>query len=86
MRDQLEHVARLAESLATATIGVIPFDRQLPVLVLNGWDLTDDMVAIETPLGDLDISDPGDVSPLQRLPDAPPGRRRDRRGRCALLP
>ncbi len=62
MRDQLEHVARLAETLSTATIGIIPFDQQLPVLVFNGWDLTDDIIAIETPLGDLDISEPNDVA------------------------
>lgn len=62
MRDQLEHIARLAETLTTAVIGIIPFDRELPVLVFNGWDLTDDILAIETPLGDLDISDPSDVA------------------------
>ena len=62
MRDQLEHIARLAETLITTTIGVIPLDRQLPVLLFNGWDLTDDIIAIETPLGDLDISDPSDVA------------------------
>jgi hypothetical protein len=59
MRDQLEHIAQLAKTLTTATIGIIPFEQQLPVLLFNGWDLTDDIVSIETPLGDLVISDPG---------------------------
>lgn len=62
MREQLEHIARLAESLTTATIGIIPFERQLPVLVFNGWDLTDDVIEIETPLGNLDIADPSEVT------------------------
>ena len=62
MRDQLEHIARLAETLTTVVIGIVPFSRELPVLIFNGWDLTDDIIAIETPLGDLDISDPSDVA------------------------
>lgn len=62
MRNQLEHIARLAESLTTTTIGVIPFNRPQPVVLVTGWDQTDDLIEVETPLGALNISNPAEVA------------------------
>jgi transcriptional regulator with XRE-family HTH domain len=61
MISQLEHIAMLAETITTATIGIVPYDRQLPVLAATGWDLTDDLLKIETPLGTVDVTDPIEV-------------------------
>jgi transcriptional regulator with XRE-family HTH domain len=61
MRAQREHIARLAETLTTATIGIVPFSAQVPIATLNGWLLTDDIVTIETDAGNLEIADPQHV-------------------------
>jgi transcriptional regulator with XRE-family HTH domain len=61
MRAQREHIARLAETLTTATIAIIPFTAQAPIATLNGWLLTDDLATIETDAGDLEIADPEHV-------------------------
>lgn len=61
MREQLDHIARLAETLTGPTIGIVPFERPATVMTYHGWDLTDDVVTIETPFGDLDIADPAEV-------------------------
>ena len=61
MRAQLDHLARLAESLTTATIGVIPFAAQAPIATRNGWGITDDLVTIETDAGNVKIADPEHV-------------------------
>ena len=52
MRAQREHIARLAETLATATIGIVPFSVQAPIATLHGWALIDDLVTIETGEGE----------------------------------
>jgi hypothetical protein len=52
MRAQREHIARLAETLATATIGIVPFSVQAPIAALHGWPLIDDLVTIETEEGE----------------------------------
>jgi transcriptional regulator with XRE-family HTH domain len=62
MHDQLEHIARLAESEHAATVGVVPFSRPAPIMVFHGWELTDDVITVETPFGDLDIADPLEVA------------------------
>jgi transcriptional regulator with XRE-family HTH domain len=41
MHAQREHIARLAETLSTATIGILPFAAQAPIATLHGWLLTD---------------------------------------------
>ncbi|HET9654823.1 MAG TPA: Scr1 family TA system antitoxin-like transcriptional regulator, partial [Kineosporiaceae bacterium] len=47
-RDQLHHLADLAEaSNITATIGIVPFTAQLPVVTLHGWVVRDQVVTIE---------------------------------------
>jgi transcriptional regulator with XRE-family HTH domain len=61
MQAQREHIARLAETLATATIGIVPFTAQAPIATLNGWSLTDDLATIETDAGNLEIADPEHV-------------------------
>jgi hypothetical protein len=61
MRAQLDHLARLAETLTTATIGVIPFTAQAPIATLNGWGITDDLVIVETDAGNVEIADPEHV-------------------------
>jgi transcriptional regulator with XRE-family HTH domain len=48
MRDQLALIARLAETLTTATIGIVPFSRPAPVMSMHGWVIRDDYVTIET--------------------------------------
>jgi transcriptional regulator with XRE-family HTH domain len=61
MHAQREHIARLAETLTTATIGIVPFAAQAPIATLHGWSLTDDLVTIETDAGNLEIADPDHV-------------------------
>jgi transcriptional regulator with XRE-family HTH domain len=61
MRAQLDHIARLAETLTTATIGAIPFSTQAPIATLNGWGITDDLVTVETDAGNVEIADPEHV-------------------------
>lgn len=61
MYAQRDHIARLAETLATATIAVVPFAARAPIATLHGWMLTDDLVTIETDAGDLEIADPHHV-------------------------
>lgn len=58
MQAQREHIARLAETLTTATIAIVPFSVQAPVATLHGWALLDDLVTIETKAGALEIADP----------------------------
>jgi Domain of unknown function (DUF5753) len=61
MRAQLEHIARLAETLTTATLGIVPFSSQAPIASLNGWVLTDDLATVETDAGNVEIADPEHV-------------------------
>jgi hypothetical protein len=61
MSAQREHIARLAETLTTATIAIVPFTAQAPIATLNGWALTDDLATIETDAGNLEIADPEHV-------------------------
>jgi transcriptional regulator with XRE-family HTH domain len=61
MRAQLEHIARLAETLTTATIGIVPFTTQAPIATLHGWSLTDDLATVETDTGNLEVADPEHV-------------------------
>jgi transcriptional regulator with XRE-family HTH domain len=61
MHAQREHIARLAETLTTATIGVVPFSAQAPIATLHGWSLIDDLATIETDAGNLEIADPEHV-------------------------
>jgi hypothetical protein len=62
MRAQRDHIARLAETLTTATIAVTPFATQSPIAVLHGWLLTDDLATIETYTGNLEVADPEHVA------------------------
>lgn len=61
MRAQREHIARLAETVTTATIGIVPFTAQAPIATLNGWVLTDDLATVETDAGNVEIADPSHV-------------------------
>jgi transcriptional regulator with XRE-family HTH domain len=61
MRAQVDHVGRLAESLTTATIGIVPFTAHAPIATLNGWGITDDLVTVETDAGNVEIADPEHV-------------------------
>jgi hypothetical protein len=61
MAGQCRHIARLAESLTTATIGIIPFTARMPVYGMTGWTAIDDLVQIETEGGDVEIADPAEV-------------------------
>jgi transcriptional regulator with XRE-family HTH domain len=61
MHAQREHIARLAETLTTATIGIVPFTAYAPIATLHGWSLTDDLATIETDAGNLEIADPQHV-------------------------
>jgi hypothetical protein len=61
MHAQREHIARLAETLTTATIAIVPFTAKAPIATLNGWGLTDDLASIETDAGELEIADPEHV-------------------------
>lgn len=65
MREQLEHIARMATT-THATIGVTPFDRPAPVMLLHGWEQRDDIVTVETAAGDLEIADPAEVARYER--------------------
>lgn len=65
MREQLQHLARLAETVSHATIGVVPFSK-FPVLVQHGWDLRDRIVTLETTAGDLEVGDPSEVAQYER--------------------
>lgn len=65
MRDQLEHIARLATTTAHASVGVVPFAR-FPVLTQHGWDQRDQIVTVETTAGDLEIADPTEVAQYER--------------------
>ena len=56
-RAQREHIARLAETLTTATIAIVPFDAPAPIATLHGWALTDHLATIETDAGNLEIAD-----------------------------
>jgi transcriptional regulator with XRE-family HTH domain len=61
MQAQREHIARLAETLTTATIGIVPFTAQAPIATLHGWSLIDDLATIETDTGNLEVADPEHV-------------------------
>jgi transcriptional regulator with XRE-family HTH domain len=61
MQAQREHIARLAETVTTATIGIVPFPAQAPIATLHGWSLTDDLATIETDAGNLELADPEHV-------------------------
>jgi hypothetical protein len=61
MHAQREHIARLAETLTTATIAILPFNTHAPIATLHGWSLTDDLATIETDAGNLEIADPTHV-------------------------
>jgi hypothetical protein len=61
MHAQREHIARLAETLTTATVAIVPFGVQAPIATLHGWALRDDLATIETDGGDLEIADPEQV-------------------------
>jgi hypothetical protein len=61
MRAQLDHLARLAETLTTVKIAVVPFTVQAPIATLNGWGITDDLVTVETDAGTVEIADPEHV-------------------------
>jgi transcriptional regulator with XRE-family HTH domain len=61
MHAQREHIARLAETLTTATIAVVPFNAPAPIATLHGWALIDDIATIETDAGNLEIADPKHV-------------------------
>lgn len=63
LRDQLHHIADLAEALTdTTTIGVVPFSARLPVVTLHGWVVRDEIVTIEHADGDVTIAAPADVA------------------------
>jgi transcriptional regulator with XRE-family HTH domain len=70
MRDQLAHIARLAKTLTTATIGIVPFSAPMPVVTLTGWALRDDLLTIETGGGDLQLADPAEVERYWRYTQA----------------
>jgi hypothetical protein len=61
MNAQREHIARLAETLTTATIAIVPFSAPAPIATLHGWALIDDLATIETDAGHLEIADPQHV-------------------------
>ena len=61
MNAQREHIARLAETLTTATIAIVPFSAPAPIATLHGWALIDDLATIETDAGNLEIADPQHV-------------------------
>jgi transcriptional regulator with XRE-family HTH domain len=61
MHAQREHIARLAETLTTAIIAIVPFTAQLPIATLHGWALADDLATIETDAGAVEIADPEHV-------------------------
>jgi transcriptional regulator with XRE-family HTH domain len=61
MHAQRAHIARLAETLTTATIAIVPFTAQAPIATLHGWALIDNIATIETDAGNLEIADPEHV-------------------------
>jgi transcriptional regulator with XRE-family HTH domain len=61
-RDQLLHLADVAEAVTTATIGIVPFTARLPVVTLHGWVVRDQVVTIEHADGDVTIAAPSDVA------------------------
>lgn len=62
MVNQMEHIARLAGSLTTTTIAIVPFSAPAPIASLSGYSIRDDMVTIETFGGNLEIADPVEVA------------------------
>ncbi|WP_081686228.1 DUF5753 domain-containing protein [Candidatus Solirubrobacter pratensis] len=62
MRTQLDHIARLSETLTTATIGIVPFTVEARIATLNGWGITDKLVTVETDAGNVEIADPEHVN------------------------
>lgn len=64
MREQRDHIARLATTATHPTIGIVPFDA-FPVLVHHGWDRRDNIVTVETTASDLEIADPAEVAKHQ---------------------
>ena len=65
MQHQVQHVARLAQSLTHARVGVVPLSR-CPILPLHGWEQRDNIISIETTAGDLEIADPDEVAQYER--------------------
>lgn len=61
LREQLLHLAWVAETVTTAAIAVVPFSASLPLVTLHGWAIRDDVVTIEHGSGDLEIADPEQV-------------------------
>jgi len=62
MRDQLAHLARVAETTpSNVTVGIVPFSRPWPVAPLGGWTLRDDLLTLEHAGGDLELADPAEV-------------------------
>ena len=61
MHAQREHIARLAETLTTATIGDRPVHRPGADRDAARLALTDDLATIETDAGNLEIADPEHV-------------------------
>ena len=50
--------ARLAGTITTVKIAVVPFTAQAPIATLNGWGITDDLVTVESDAGNVEIADP----------------------------
>lgn len=65
MREQREHIARLATT-TRATIGIMPFNAPMPAMLVHGWDQRDGIVSIETAAGDLEVADPAEVARYER--------------------
>ena len=65
MRGQLEHLAQLTE-LATVTIGIVPFTAPMPVMPLSGFDISDELVTIETLGGEIELADPTEVETYEK--------------------
>lgn len=62
MRDQLAHLGRIAVTAPpNVTVGIVPFDRQWPIVTMGGWALVDDLLILEHPGGDLELADPAEV-------------------------
>ncbi|HEV2640466.1 MAG TPA: helix-turn-helix transcriptional regulator [Actinocrinis sp.] len=61
MRAQLDRIISVS-TLANVVLGVIPFDRQLPVLPLHGFMIYDEQtVRVETVTAELTVADPAEV-------------------------
>jgi transcriptional regulator with XRE-family HTH domain len=68
LRDQIDHVARLA-TLHRHTFGVIPFSTTVPIPA-TGFSLYDrDLVVVETIAGDLQLTEPDAVARYSRWLD-----------------